>query len=94
MNRNPFILFLIVPTFLFLVYQRFSTAKASKREKHSVYWMNLALLGMATVMSMIFGFKNYVIIQLIVMGLAASAGSDLGASGGRMLVARASRAVP
>ncbi len=74
LNRNPFILFLIVPTFLFLVYQRFSTAKASKREKHSVYWMNLALLGMITVMSMIFGFKNYAIIQLIVMGVAASAG--------------------
>jgi omega-6 fatty acid desaturase (delta-12 desaturase) len=74
LNRNPFILFLIVPTFLFLVYQRFATAKASKREKHSVYWMNLALLGMVTVMGLIFGFKNYVIIQLIVMGVAASAG--------------------
>jgi acyl-lipid omega-6 desaturase (Delta-12 desaturase) len=74
LNRNPFVLFLIVPIFLFLVYQRFSTAKASKREKYSVYWMNLAILVMATGMSLIFGFKTYAIIQLIIMGVAASSG--------------------
>ncbi len=74
LNRNPFVLFVIVPIFLFLVYQRFSTAKASKREKYSVYWMNLAILAMGAGMSMIFGFTNYVIIQLIIMGVAASSG--------------------
>lgn len=74
LNRNPFILFIIVPVFLFLVYQRFPTSKASKREKNSVHWMNLALIGMIAGMGMLLGFKNYIIMQLIVMGVAASAG--------------------
>src|SRR5438132_884873 len=72
--RNSFILFLIAPLFLFLIGQRFPSAKASKRERLSVYWMNLALLGMAMGLSAIFGLKAYVLIQLIAMMVAGSAG--------------------
>ena len=45
--RNPFILFVIAPLFLFLVRQRFPSPKASQRERHSVYAMNAAILAMA-----------------------------------------------
>jgi len=72
--RNPFILFIIAPLYLFLVRHRFPSAKANKRERHSVYWMNLAIFAMATGMSLIFGFKSYVIIQLIITATASAAG--------------------
>jgi acyl-lipid omega-6 desaturase (Delta-12 desaturase) len=72
--RNPFILFVIAPLYLFLIRQRFSSAKANKRERHSVYWMNLAILGMATGMSLMFGLKAYLIIQLIITATAGAAG--------------------
>lgn len=72
--RNPFILFLIAPLYLFFIQQRFPSRKASKRERHSVYWMNLAILGMAIGLSWIFGIKEYLLIQLIIVAVAGGAG--------------------
>jgi acyl-lipid omega-6 desaturase (Delta-12 desaturase) len=72
--RNPAVLFLIAPLFLFLVEFRFAPSKASKRERHSVYWTNLGILGMGAVMSWIFGLKEYLVLQLVVMAVSGSAG--------------------
>jgi omega-6 fatty acid desaturase (delta-12 desaturase) len=72
--RNPFILFVIAPLFLFLLRQRFPSPKASQRERHSVYAMNAAILGMAIALSLIFGFKAYLLIQLIILMVAGGAG--------------------
>ena len=73
--RNPFILFVIAPMFLFLARQRFPRRpSASQRERHSVYAMNAAILGMGIALSLIFGFKAYLLIQLIVLMVAGGAG--------------------
>ncbi len=73
--RNPVVLFVIAPCMLFLVRHRFAPGKkAGSRERHSVYWTNLALFVVAVVMSAIFGIKAYLVIQLSVVALAASAG--------------------
>jgi omega-6 fatty acid desaturase (delta-12 desaturase) len=74
MARNPVVLFVIAPLFVFLVRHRFSKTGASKRERHSVYWTNLAILGMAAALSFVFGLKAYLLIQLTAMGVAGSAG--------------------
>src|ERR1041384_8860881 len=66
LTRNPVVLFVIAPVVLFLIKHRFPNAKASKRERHSVYWTNLGILGMAAAMSLIFGIKAYLLIQLTV----------------------------
>lgn len=72
--RNPFILFLIAPVFLFVVRQRFPSSGADKRERHSVYLMNLAIAGMVIALSYLFGWKAYLLIQLIVIAVAGGAG--------------------
>ena len=72
--RNPAVLFVIAPLFMFLVKHRFPKAKANPRERHSVYWTNLAVFGMAAGLSWIFGLKAYLLIQLMVVGVAGSAG--------------------
>ena len=72
--RNPVVLFVIAPLYLFLIRQRFASAGANRRERLSVIWMNLAVLGLATALSVIFGVKTYLAIQVTVMGLAGSAG--------------------
>jgi len=72
--RNPFILFVLAPLYLFLIHQRFPRSTASKRERHSVYWTNLAILGMAVAMSAVFGWKAYLVIQVSVTALAGSVG--------------------
>jgi omega-6 fatty acid desaturase (delta-12 desaturase) len=72
--RNPIVLFVIAPLFVFFVKHRLPTAGANKREIHSVYWMNLALGGMVIGMSALFGFKTYLLIQLGVLTVAGSGG--------------------
>jgi omega-6 fatty acid desaturase (delta-12 desaturase) len=72
--RNPVVLFVLAPLFLFVVRQRFPSAKASSRERKSVMWMNLALLAMATALSWVFGLVPYVLIQSTVMMVGGSAG--------------------
>ncbi|HET7625478.1 MAG TPA: fatty acid desaturase [Verrucomicrobiae bacterium] len=72
--RNPFILFVVAPLFLFLVMQRFHASKAGKKEILSVYWTNLGIAVIAAGLSYFFGIKDYLIIQLIVVAVAGSAG--------------------
>jgi len=72
--RNPFILFVIAPMYLFLIQQRFPSAKASERERHSVWAMNAAILGLAFGLSWLVGLKAYLIIQLIILMVAGGAG--------------------
>lgn len=72
--RNPLVLFVIAPLFVFVVKQRFASPKANKRERHSVWWMNLALLLMAIGLIQIFGALPYLLIQSIIVAIAGAAG--------------------
>jgi len=72
--RNPFVLFVLAPLFLFLVLQRIPSLKAPPRERYSVYWTNLAIGAMAAGLICVFGLKAYVIIQLTVLMTAGSIG--------------------
>jgi|JI6StandDraft_1071083.scaffolds.fasta_scaffold100787_2 omega-6 fatty acid desaturase (delta-12 desaturase) len=72
--RNPFVLLLIGPLFLFLIHQRFPSPRAKGKDRASVMWMNFALLLMVVGLSWLFGFKNYVMMQLPVTMFAGMAG--------------------
>jgi omega-6 fatty acid desaturase (delta-12 desaturase) len=72
--RNPLVLFVIAPAYVFLIEQRFPSRAVGKRERRGVYWTNGALLVIAVTMSLIFGFKSYALIQIPVMVFAATAG--------------------
>jgi acyl-lipid omega-6 desaturase (Delta-12 desaturase) len=72
--RNPFVLFVLAPLFLFLIQQRLPNPKAARGIKFSVYWTNLALFAMAAGLIWLFGWKAYVMIQVGVLMVAGSAG--------------------
>jgi len=72
--RNPVILFVVAPLFIFLIKQRFPKGEASTRERHSVYWTNLAILAVAVALCWAFGLAAYLLLQLIVLAVAGSAG--------------------
>jgi omega-6 fatty acid desaturase (delta-12 desaturase) len=73
-TRNPAFLFVVAPLFMFVIMQRVPAAKASPRERRSVWWMNLAVLTMAAGLCAVFGILPYVLIQLTAMGVAGTAG--------------------
>src|SRR3984893_11211754 len=68
--RNPIVLFVIAPLYVFVVQHRFASANAAKRERHSVHRTNLALLAVIFVMSAVIGLKALLLIQLTVSALA------------------------
>jgi omega-6 fatty acid desaturase (delta-12 desaturase) len=61
--RNPLVLFVLAPFYLFLVNHRLPAANAGRRQRRSVWWMNAVLLGTAAAMSWIFGLGPYLLIQ-------------------------------
>lgn len=72
--RNPIVLFLIAPVYMFVVHQRFPMLSASARERHSVWWTNLALLVMVVALANVYGLASYLLFQLIVLGVAGAVG--------------------
>ena len=72
--RNPFVLFGIAPIYLFVIAQRFASRNASPRERRSVWWMNLAILGMAVLLSRAFGLTIYLLLQLTIQLVGGSIG--------------------
>ncbi len=72
--RNPIIMFGVGPLLTFLILHRIPSKKFKKREQNSIHWTNLAVAGLIAVMSLVIGFKNYLLIQLPVIWVASTAG--------------------
>ncbi|MFT5469263.1 MAG: omega-6 fatty acid desaturase (delta-12 desaturase) [Verrucomicrobiales bacterium] len=72
--RNPIVLFVIAPLYLFLVYERIPNLKAKRREVIAVLVVNVVLAGMVAGLIAIFGLWPYVIIQLGVLAIAGCGG--------------------
>jgi omega-6 fatty acid desaturase (delta-12 desaturase) len=73
-TRNPIVLFVLIPLGLFIVYQRFCYASASKRDRYSVYGMNISLLLYAVGLSLLYGFWNFLLIQLTITAVSGTIG--------------------
>lgn len=74
--RNPLVLFLIAPFLLFVVFQRFPKARDLRDKKAvlSVLDTNLMLILVACVVAFFTGWKSFLIIQGVIIYVAASAG--------------------
>jgi acyl-lipid omega-6 desaturase (Delta-12 desaturase) len=71
--RNPVAMLLIGPVFIFVIVERIPPAKG-KREIASVWWTNLALAAIVTLMVLTFGWRAYVTVQLLVLFFGTSVG--------------------
>ena len=73
--RNPLVLFVLAPLFVFVIKQRFASAKADRRQRRSVWSTNAALLCMVAMFVWIFGIVPYVLIQSIALTFAGGEGT-------------------
>ena len=71
--RNPIVLLLIAPLVLFVIIQRIPSTQG-RRERSSVWWVNLAVVSFVAAMSWIYGLKAYLLIQLTVTMVAGAGG--------------------
>jgi len=72
--RNPLVMLLFGPIYLFLINNRLIFGKSNARERFYVYTTNLAILSIAVITSLLIGFKTYILIQLPITFLGGAAG--------------------
>ena len=72
--RNPIILFLIAPFFLFAIFFRFPDKKLSKKINLYSHITTLSIIAAITIISFIIGLKAYVLIQIPVLYFASAFG--------------------
>ena len=72
--RNPVVMFLINPVFLFGIGHRFAGRNAKPRERASVYWTNLAILGILLLAHFTIGLKAYFLVQLPILWFGTAVG--------------------
>jgi omega-6 fatty acid desaturase (delta-12 desaturase) len=68
--RNPFIMFSVGPVLIVCIKNRFSRKRMTKQEKLNIYLTNIAILLLAAIMSLLIGFKAYLLIQLPLIFIA------------------------
>lgn len=72
--RNSFVMFGLGPACLSLIAHRFPHKGGGKRERHSVMFINLVVLGFIGVVSVTIGVRTYLLIQLPIMLIAGTIG--------------------
>jgi omega-6 fatty acid desaturase (delta-12 desaturase) len=72
--RNPLVMFGIGSMYVFLIQNRLTRKGMSKKERLNIYFTNVALLLIFTIMSLSIGFWTFVIIQLSILYVAAISG--------------------
>lgn len=72
--RNPIVMFGLGSLYVFLIQNRFTQKGMDKKEKLNVYFTNLILVVFIAVMSLLIGFLPFLILQLTVLYVAATAG--------------------
>ena len=72
--RNPIVLFIIGSLCMFLIFHRFPHKGARKRERRGVLITNLAILGIVIVAGFTIGLRDYLLLQLPIIGLAGAMG--------------------
>lgn len=72
--RNPLVMFTVGALGTFLIGNRVPRRDGNKRVRASAHWTTLAVAGIITLLSFIIGFKTYVMVQLPVIMISASAG--------------------
>lgn len=72
--RNPLVLFVVAPLYIFVVHQRFAAASAPTRERRSVVWTNVALATTCVLVAMAIGWQALLSIQLTVSAVAGALG--------------------
>ncbi len=72
--RNPFVLLIFGPFYMFFISQRFSHEASGTRGRNSVLITNLAILGMALLSFKTIGLSTFLLIQVPVLGMAGAIG--------------------
>jgi len=72
--RNPFILFVLGPFYLYLIKGRFNRRGAKKKERINTYLINIGIVALYSLVIWAIGWQAFLIIQLPILIVAGSLG--------------------
>ena len=72
--RNPLLMLVIGPIYMFLIYNRFVAGKPGLRERNYVYATNLGILLLILISSIFIGIKAYLLIQFPIILIGGMGG--------------------
>ncbi len=72
--RNPLLMFTVGAWLVFTVVHRFYKPNSGKRERFSVYLTDLALLNIVLLMSLLIGFKAFILVEFPILAIATGVG--------------------
>jgi omega-6 fatty acid desaturase (delta-12 desaturase) len=72
--RNPVLMFFIGGPFIFALINRIPIPGTGKRERQSIFWTNMALAIIITILCITQGWKAYLLVQLPILILGSSTG--------------------
>lgn len=72
--RNPFIMFVLGPLYLFLITNRMNRKNARRKERRNTYLTNVSIIGITALLIWAIGWSSFLIVQLPIMFVAGSLG--------------------
>jgi acyl-lipid omega-6 desaturase (Delta-12 desaturase) len=72
--RHPFVLFIIGSVMMVFVFNRLTRKGFTREEKNDIYLTNTAIVVMAVLISLLIGFKAYLLIQLPILLISHTLG--------------------
>lgn len=61
--RNPFVMFILGPIYVFLLKNRFNRKNARKKERYNTYFVNLVLVVLVTLFCVTLGWLPFLLVQ-------------------------------
>jgi omega-6 fatty acid desaturase (delta-12 desaturase) len=75
--RNPITLFVLFPMTLFVVLYRFPSPISRRKDKIQVLWNNVAVMTLIVVLSLLLGWKEFLMVHVPIMVIASTLGTWL-----------------
>ncbi|MFJ7163028.1 fatty acid desaturase [Bacillus safensis] len=72
--RNPFVMFILGPIFVFLLKNRFNVKNARKKERWNTYFTNVSIIALAAATCLIFGWQEFLLVQGPIFLISGSIG--------------------
>ncbi|WP_019155595.1 fatty acid desaturase [Robertmurraya massiliosenegalensis] len=72
--RNPFVMFVLGPIYVFLIENRFNRKGARKKERINTYVSNVAIVGLTALLCITLGWQSFLFIQGTIFMISGAAG--------------------
>ncbi len=72
--RNPFVMFVLGPIYVFLLKNRFNRKKARKKERNNTYLVNVIIVSLIALLSVALGWQEFLLVQGSIFMVSGSIG--------------------